>query len=64
MPTEFDSFSQMADRDYRDVADKETVVNSWLLQETMLEAGFIPYEDEWWHFSDSEEYAPEMNFLS
>lgn len=46
-----------------DKEGKEIVVNSCLLQETMLEAGFIPYEDEWWHFSDTEVYEPEKNFL-
>ena len=56
MPTEFDSFSPLADRDYRDVMDKESVVNAWMLQETMIEAGFTPYRDEWWHFSDTDSY--------
>ncbi len=63
MTTEFDSFSPLADRDYRDVADKESVVNAWLLQETMIEAGFVPYEDEWWHFSDVEAYDVEKEFM-
>lgn len=63
MPTEFDSFSSQADRDYRDVADKESVVNAWLLQETMIEAGFVPYADEWRHFSDAEEYDVEKEFI-
>lgn len=62
MPTVFDSFSKQADRDYRDVPDKEAVVNAWLLQETMIEAGFIPYDDEWWHFSDRDSYEPERAF--
>lgn len=62
MPTEFDSFSPLADRDYRDVMDKESVVNAWMLQETMIEAGFIPYHDEWWHFSDSDVYEVEKIF--
>lgn len=62
MPTLFDSFSKMADRDYRDVPDKERVVNAWLLQETMLEAGFRPYAEEWWHFSDTDVYDVEKVF--
>lgn len=62
MPTQFDSFSKMADRDYRDVPDKERVVNAWLLQETMLEAGFRPYAEEWWHFSDTDVYEVERVF--
>ncbi len=62
MPTEFDSFSPLADRDYRDVMDKESVVNAWMLQETMIEAGFIPYQDEWWHFSDNVVYEVEKSF--
>lgn len=63
MPTQFDSFSSQADRDYRDVPDKESVVNAWMLQETMIEAGFIPYKDEWWHFLDEEVYEVETDFL-
>ena len=63
MPTEFDSFSPLADRDYRDVMDKESVVNAWMLQETMIEAGFVPYRDEWWHFSDTEQYDVEKEFI-
>lgn len=63
MPTEFDSFSPMADRDYRDVMDKESVVNAWMLQETMIEAGFTPYRDEWWHFSDKDVYEVEREFM-
>lgn len=63
MPTEFDSFSPLADRDYRDVMDKESVVNAWMLQETMIEAGFTPYRDEWWHFSDKDVYEVEKAFI-
>lgn len=63
MPTEFDSFSPLADRDYRDVMDKESVVNAWMLQETMIEAGFKPYRDEWWHFSDNDYYDVEKEFV-
>lgn len=63
MPTEFDSFSPLADRDYRDVMDKESVVNAWMLQETMIEAGFTPYRDEWWHFSDNDIYEVEKEFI-
>lgn len=63
MPTEFDSFSPLADRDYRDVMDKESVVNAWMLQETMIEAGFTPYRDEWWHFSDNDVYEVEKAFI-
>ena len=62
MPTEFDSFSTLADRYYRDVTDKESVVNAWMLQETMIQAGFVPYFDEWWHFSDNEVYEVEKIF--
>ena len=63
MPTGFDDFSALADRDYSDVRDKEAVSNARLLENTMKQCGFKPYSGEWWHFSDSVKYdvAKEFN---
>lgn len=61
MPTGFDDFSELADRDYSDCG-KEAAANAILLEELMKKYGFKPYSGEWWHFSDTETYAVEENF--
>ena len=55
MPTSFDEFSKLADRDYSDVS-QEAADNSILLETVMRECGFKPYYNEWWHFSDTDSY--------
>lgn len=57
MPTGFDEFTSLADRDYSDCSD-EAKANAKLLEEAMVQSGFVPYRGEWWHFSDSDEYNP------
>lgn len=61
MPTGFDDFSAMADRDYSD-CDPEEAKNALLLQQVMEAAGFTGYFGEWWHFSDTVSYAVEKTF--
>ena len=61
MPTGFDDFSALADRDYSDCSPT-TAENALLLQRTMEEHGFSGYYKEWWHFSDETEYPPEECF--
>lgn len=61
MPTEFDSFSKLASRDYRDCS-KEGAANSILLEKLMEKHGFNPYFNEWWHFSDTQSYRVEESF--
>ena len=61
MPTAFDDFTPLADRDYSDV-DPVPAANAKLLEDTMAACGFTPYQGEWWHFSDSETYDVEENF--
>lgn len=55
MPTVFDEFSKLADRDYSDVS-QEAADNSIFLETIMRECGFKPYYNEWWHFSDTYGY--------
>ena len=55
MPTGFDDFSPLADRDYSDVPDMARE-NALLLESAMTGAGFEPYWGEWWHYSDSVKY--------
>ena len=61
MPTGFDDFSELADRDYGDCS-KEAAANAILLEELMKKYGFKPYSGEWWHFSDSQSYPVDEDF--
>ena len=61
MPTGFDDFTGMADRDYSD-CPAGAAANAVLLEETMKKYGFKPYVAEWWHFSDPDEYPIEETF--
>lgn len=55
MPSGFDEFSALADRDYSDVSP-QAGENALMLERIMTAHGFIPYEAEWWHFTDSTTY--------
>lgn len=55
MPTGFDDFSPLADRDYSDVPT-EARENARILENAMTASGFEPYWGEWWHYSDSVKY--------
>lgn len=61
MPTGFDDFSELADRDYSDCG-KEAAEHAILLEELMEKYGFRPYFGEWWHFSDTQSYPVEEAF--
>ena len=55
MPSDFDDFSSLADRDYSDVSP-EAAENARVLEELMTAAGFRPYSAEWWHYTDNDAY--------
>ena len=61
MPTTFDDFSTLADRDYSD-CDPVAAENARLLESVMEKHGFKPYKAEWWHFTDTDSYSVEENF--
>lgn len=61
MPTEFDNFSELADRDYSDCTDTARE-NATMLQTIMESNGFSGYFGEWWHFNDTDRYEPETEF--
>ena len=61
MPTGFDNFSKLADRDYSDCGE-EAARNAKLLEEIMTAHGFSGYFGEWWHFSDTVRYEVEKDF--
>lgn len=55
MPSGFDEFSVLGDRDYSDVG-ADAAANARLLEDAMTKAGFNSYDGEWWHFSDADIY--------
>lgn len=61
MPTGFDDFSTLANRDYSDCSE-QAASNTRMLEQAMQAAGFSPYYGEWWHFSDTVSYAAEETF--
>ena len=61
MPTEFDNFTPLADRDYSDCSP-EAAKNAQLLEQLMVKHGFKPYFSEWWHFEDKTDYPIEEKF--
>ena len=55
MPTGFDDFTELADRDYSDVP-AEAAQNALVLETVMTAHGFKGYQKEWWHYSDADSY--------
>ncbi len=49
MPTDFDSFTPQAAKDYPNVSSA-ALKNRTLLQTVMQKYGFLPIANEWWHF--------------
>ncbi len=62
MPTDFDDFSSRADRDYSDCSELEAQ-NARYLENVMTEHGFRPYQGEWWHYTDMDDYPVEEEFV-
>lgn len=62
MPTDFDDFSEKADRDYSDCTP-DAAQHAQLLEILMEKHGFVGYRREWWHFADEDEYPVEENFV-
>ena len=61
MPSGFDEFSALGDRDYSDCS-AEAAKNAQLLETVMVKYGFVPYSGEWWHYSDSDSYELESYY--
>ena len=61
MPTGFDDFSSLADRNYSDCTEA-AANNAQLLEILMEKHGFSGYFGEWWHFSDTTSYPVENVF--
>ena len=58
MPSDFDEFAAIADRDYSDVSE-QAKANAQLLETVMQKHGFNGYWNEWWHYSDTVSYEAE-----
>ena len=58
MPSDFDEFAAIADRDYSDVSETAKA-NALLLETTMQKYGFNGYWNEWWHYTDTVSYEAE-----
>lgn len=61
MPTDFDVFSSLADRDYSD-CNPEAAANARILETIMEKHGFKPFWAEWWHFTDTDSYPVDEEF--
>lgn len=64
MPTEFDHFGIESYRDYYKNLDKQTKENVMLLEKTMIECGFSPFFQEWWHFNDTDNYDVILEYFN
>ena len=61
MPTGFDDFSSLADRNYADCTEEERN-HATILELIMEKHGFSGYAGEWWHYSDTTSYPVEEQF--
>lgn len=57
----FDWFGDESAPDYDGITDEQKALRM-LLRDAMIEAGFKPYENEWWHFTLSDEPFPDTYF--
>lgn len=62
MPTGFDDFSELADRDYSDCS-AVAAQNAKTLEDLMKKYGFKGYYGEWWHYTDADSYDVEKEFV-
>ena len=55
MPSEYDDFTGLADRDYSECTF-DAAQNAYMLELLMMECGFKGYVNEWWHYTDTSGY--------
>ena len=58
----FDWFGGESHPDYREGITEEQYNNRMLLRKLMLKHGFLPIEEEWWHFILKDEPYPDTYF--
>ena len=57
----FDFFGEVSHPDYRGITEEQHA-NRMLLRRIMVSHGFLPLEEEWWHFTLSGEPWPDTTF--
>ncbi|MDD3239917.1 MAG: M15 family metallopeptidase [Lachnospira sp.] len=62
MPTAFDDFSTLADRNYSDV-DPVAAEHAMLLESIMTAHDFKGYSGEWWDYTDNTKYTEINDFM-
>lgn len=58
MPSGFDNFTALGDKDYSDCSE-EAAYHASLLDRVMKDNGFTGYKREWWHYVDTVDYPLE-----
>lgn len=58
----FDYFGELSHPDYKDGITEEQYNNRMILREAMLNNGFKPLVEEWWHFTLENEPFPDTYF--
>ncbi len=61
MGSVFDWFGEESHISFQDITEEQHG-NRTLLQETMISCGFVPLEEEWWHFTMKDEPYPDTYF--
>jgi D-alanyl-D-alanine dipeptidase/predicted small lipoprotein YifL len=61
MPSDYDTFSALANCDYTDCTQQQKA-NVLLLQNTMKKFGFLTEFSKWWHFNDKDPYSNHTAF--
>ena len=61
MPSGFDDFTALGDKDYSDCSEK-AAYHAGLLDSAMRANGFYGYKKEWWHYVDYDNYSLEDLF--
>jgi|TARA_B110001450_G_C17626407_1_gene483346 D-alanyl-D-alanine dipeptidase len=61
MGSSYDFFGEKSHPYYKKITDKQTK-NRMLLRSIMIKNGFIPYDNEWWHFTLKNELYPTTYF--
>ena len=57
----FDFFGEISHSDYQDLTP-EQLANRLILRQAMVAHGFVPLQEEWWHFTLNNEPYPETFF--
>jgi len=61
MGSPFDMFSEISHPDYKGITE-EQYANRMRLQKAMVRGGFVPIDNEWWHFTLADEPYPDTYF--